>query len=238
MTHPLPSDHFSMAVHFDVIRRFMSVSRNGAEPVPPATIEGGEVPSGAASSNAPFLADTGLLIEEAAGKFKPTPVAMQFINTLAGDEQRGRRVLQSLVNRSWFGRSAAALRYQNPTARGNDLWIVLAKDSGAPIEARNAGIRIVVEYLAYTGLIPEEMALLDLKTGPVPTGLRPAADKIERPSSSPTDRGVDHAGWKVIRTSDFDLSIRPDAAAIEKLRRQLDLLVNDIPGATKRRSPR
>lgn len=84
--YTLPSGKFPLDAHFVVLRRFMSLSRNGTEPVTAASVEGQGIPAGAAELNVAFLSGMGLLIEEKHGEFKPTPVAMQLVNTQLADE--------------------------------------------------------------------------------------------------------------------------------------------------------
>jgi hypothetical protein len=230
-THPLPSDRFPLPVHFDVLRRFMSVSHNGAEPVAPAAVEGGGLASGAVQLNVAFLADIGFLIEEAPGKFKPTPVAMQLINTQSVDEERGRKLLRSIVTKLWFARTAAALYRANPRAGDPELLARLIGESAATTSAERRAAAVLLQYLAYTGLVkPEPPAsqpadpLTPSAPETRPAGARPLARRVP---AAPEGLST----WRVVRTDDFEFRIRPSREAIRRLRRQLDLLDEELAAA-------
>jgi hypothetical protein len=232
-THPLPAEQFPLSVHFDVLRRFMSMSRNGVEPVTPLSVEGGAVPVGAAQLNAEFLSDAGMLIEEAAGKFKPTPVAMQLINTKIADEDRGRRLLRSVVAKLWFGRVAAAFLQANPKGEGPELVSALAKEAQVPTSEGGGRIAVLVEYLTYTGLVTPEAGSRASPGGSTSSPTRPA----RRPGRLAVTDGSEASGWKSLRTDDFDLRVRADPAAVRRLRRHLDLLEQELEHGADPRSP-
>jgi hypothetical protein len=233
-THPLPAEQFPLSVHFDVLRRFMSASRNGVEPVTPVSVEGGDLPAGAAQLNVGFLSDVGMLIEEAPGKFKPTPVAMQFINTKLSDEDRGRRLLRSVVAKLWFGRATAAFLQANPNGTGAELTSALAAEAQLPTAEGAGRIAVLVEYLTYTGLV----AL------PVSTSVPPVVAPSSNGRAGPKPRrraaagAGESSGWRVLRTDDFDLKVRSDPEAVRRLRKHLDLLEEELEhGAERRGSP-
>jgi hypothetical protein len=233
-TRPLPAKRFPLSVHFDVLRRFMSVSRNGAEPVTPDSVEGGDVPVGAAQLNVAFLSDAGMLVEEAAGRFKPTPVAMQFINTKTADEDRGRRLLRSVVAKLWFGRTAVAFLQANPNGAGSALSAALAAEAQVPTAEGAGGIAVLREYLTYTGILASPTSTPAPVAGSTSSPSRP----VRRPGKRATTSGPDASGWKTLRTDDFDLKIRPDPEAVRKLRKHLDLFEEELgPGADGRSSP-
>jgi hypothetical protein len=232
--HPLPSGRFPLAVHMAVLRRFMSASRNGVEPVAPETVEEQGVPPGAARENAAFLSDLGLLIEERPGQFKPTPVAMQLINTQLSDEKRGRRLLRSIVAKTWFAGSAAALLRRERTRPVDEaeLLVAVASDAHLPAASDLEPIRVLVEYLVYSEVIvlparqthgPSGSARAAVLAPPNATQEPPAGVlRPEHSPSSPDQRGP--ADWEVIQTSEFSLRIQPSRAAVKRLRKQLDML--------------
>jgi hypothetical protein len=211
----------------------MSLSRNGAEPVTADSVEGGDLPSGAARLNVAFLSEAGLLVEEAAGKFKPTPVAMQFLNTKASDEQRGRKLLRSLLARLWFARAAEAFRSAHSGAGSDELVAALAEEAQVSSPRDKQAIEVLVEYLTYAGLVsiePQPLSSISRSSSPnAPTARarRPAAGPIPRTGS---------AGWKEMRTDDFELRIRSDREAVRRLRRHLDILEEELTDVTSGRS--
>jgi hypothetical protein len=223
----MPSDQHALAVHLEVLRRFMSVSRNGVEPVAPAAVEGGDLPTGAVQLNVAFLADSGFLIEEAPGRFKPTPVAMQLMNTLSTDEQRGRRLLRSLVSKLWFGRVVTAVRQSDPRAGAPEVLARLIDEAAASGPEERRAANVLLEYLTFSGLVDPGPAEAHDREGPPASGSSgriPGRVPVRRtgpPKGSPSE-------WKVVRTDDFELKIRSDRAAVRRLRRQLDLLEEEL----------
>jgi hypothetical protein len=230
-SHPLPSGRFPLKVHFDVLLRFLAVSRNGAEPTTADAVEAGGLPAGAARENVAFLSDIGFLIEEAAGKFKPTPVAMQFLNTVAGDEQRGRKLLRSIVAKLWFGRLAVPGGASIGGLQGAELRSALGREAGVAPEDGEA-IGVLLEYLVFTGLIPpqvsEPAATPSSAQAPPKSGRggksKGAADDGVEPKSQDRD-------WKELRTEDFELKVRSTRQAIRRLRKHLDLIEEDVRDA-------
>jgi hypothetical protein len=237
-SHPLPSGRFPISVHFDVLRRFMAISRNGTEPVSPSAAEGGSVPEGAATLNAGFLSDAGFLVEEAAGKFKPTGLAMQFINTQAMDDERGRKLLRSVVGKLWFGRTVQALRATDPQVSRGQLASALAKE--APDQGPDTGPATIVllEYLTYAGLVPpaaEGAGGTAEATRPVP-GAESASRAPKRTRGEAALRG-EVSDWKALRTDDFELRIRATPVAVRRLRKHLDLLEEELAESPRASRP-
>lgn len=247
--HPLPSEAFPLETHFAVLRRFMSVSRNGVDPVDPQAVEGGEIPAGAAQGNARFLADLGLLVEEAPGKFKPTGLAMQYVNTAALDDSRGRKMLRSLVAKMWFGRAATALLQARSEIPAKELAAMLAGESHASTASAGASAGILIEYLGYVGMVvltERGISLAGSAPRPAMSGgsnsaaPRPAPGPMAPPpqprSAAPADSAVParptakgrRSPMRRIQTEDFDLKIRPDSTAVGRLRKQLDLLDEEL----------
>jgi hypothetical protein len=238
-TRPLPSGEFPIGTHFDILRRFMSVSRNGAEPVEPATVEGHGIPSRSVELNTAFLCHVGLLVEERTGRFKPTPVAMQFINTQIADEGRGRRLLRSLIEKTWFGKAARSLLGTDPalSSRDKDVMVALAASAQLPAGEGEGALHVLMDYLAYAGIIDRtDRGLLppsgkSNRTVPASSDrhlrvpARPSTKRLESEDAPPvTDHPHEIADWEVIQTSEFYLRIQPNPAAVKRFRKQLDLL--------------
>jgi hypothetical protein len=236
--HPLPSKGTPLETQFDVLRRFMAVSRNGAEPVAPVSVDGPGLPPGAAQGNAPFLGDIGLLVEEMPGRFKPTPVAMQLINTWLGDEGRGRRLLKSLIEKTWFGRAARSYidtRGGSPLEE-EGLARALAAAAGVVLIADPGALLTLTQYLAFAGLWP----LTPCPPPPPPKHLQSAPDSAvpERSEERGLPSSNDATDWEEIRTNEFSLKIRPAPAAVKRLRKQLDLLDERLKESPKSKARR
>ena len=236
--HPLPSGEFMIETHFDVLRRFMSASRNGVEYVDALAIEGTGVPLGAARSNSAFLCSIGLLVEEKPGQFKPTAVGMQFINTQLGDDSRGRRLLRSLIEKTWFGAAArSALQAASPkSSRIEDVRSAIAQAAGIPPELVESEIRILMEYLAYTGIYLSDAqvssgagdratpAAAQVQAQAVAVSSTPLTKPVRRSTRQSVTLVNEDAEWEEVQTSEFYLKIEPKVGAVKRLRKQLDLL--------------
>lgn len=228
-THPLPSDRFPLAVHLDVLRRFMAVSRNGAEAVTPEVVEAAGLPPGAAQLNVGFLADSGLVVEEAAGRFKPTPVAMQLINTLSLDDGRGRRLLRSVVAKLWFGRVADGVLRATPGAGSAELTSRLATEADGSGSPSGRSVQVLLEYLRYTGLLgaePSNGSAPERAGRPVEP--LPGASARTKRTEPRSPRSKDRSRWRSIQAEDFELRVRPNHDSIHRLRRQLDILDEEL----------
>lgn len=226
--HPLPSGRFPLKVHFDVLLRFLAVSRNGAEPVSADSVEGGGLPAGAARENVAFLNDVGFLIEEAAGKFKPTPVAMQFLNTVAGDEQRGRKLLRSIVGKLWFGRIALPGGAAIDGLQGAELRTALGHEAGVPADDGGA-VSVLVEYLEFTGIVPPQVAEPTPPAAPPEPARKPGPSRASKaPADSGSASSARDGDWKELRTGDFEVRVRSSPQAIRRLRKHLDVIEEEI----------
>lgn len=209
----------------------MSVTANGVEPVQPAQIQGQGIPEDSAELDCPFLCSIGLVVEEKAGRFKPTPVAMQFINTQLADESRGRRLLRSVIEKTWFGKTGKNFQDLSRTTeyRPAELAEALASAAGVQVQDSGSALAVLHEYLVYTGIVRHEL--------PRTSGARATA--VERSSSEPPAPTSGLAGsestWESIETTEFSLKIRPDLAAIKRLRIQLDLLDQKVRQSSKSR---
>lgn len=251
-THPLPSGDFPLESHFAVLRLFMGVSRNGTEPVELDVVEGQGVPASAARSNAAFLCDIGLLIEEKPGRFKPTAVAMQLINTQIADASRGRRLLRSIIEKTWFGLIARALSRtgQPNSVPEKDLISALAGGAHLASGEGQGSLRVLLEYLAYTGIFThtEPGVLPEPPKAGKPGPDSPPSNTVE-PTALPSQRpkpskdgeqsiSGEAEEWELVQTGEFQLKIQPSRAAIRRLRKQLDLLEQKIKENAKAGSGR
>lgn len=242
--HPLPFGKFPLETHFAVLRRFMSLSGNGVEPVTPEAVEAQGVPPDAAVRNVAFLGSLGLLIEEKPGRFKPTPVAMQLINTQLADEQRGRRLLRSLIEKTWFAAAAKPSLETGSAARPTEkqLLAALGAANHLPAGQEEAALRVLIQYLVYTGLLIEPVPGApgtDYGLGHAPSAAQDApsvtapASRRTRPRRRRGSHATHEAGeWELIQTTEFSLRIRANAAAVKRLREQLDLLDEKLARGT------
>jgi hypothetical protein len=244
--HPLPSGRFPLETHFAVLRRLMSATRNGTEPVTPEMAEGQGVPAESVGSNVAFLVDMGLLVEEKPGRYKPTPVAMQLVNTQLSDERRGRRLLRSIVEKTWFGVAARSLpRSDSPgPLPASQLRLALKTAAQISEEREDHSIDVLMEYLVYTGIVPPPLPAVARnpdRSSPVTRNrsetLLPAAPAPSTKRGSglgPSSAAAieEAGGWELIHTGEFSLKIKPTRAAVRRLRKQLDLLEEQLAERT------
>lgn len=218
----------------------MVVSQNGVEPIPPAAVEGSGLPAEAAQKNAPFLSDVGLLVEDAPGTYKPTPVAMQFINTMATSEDRGRKVLRSLVAKSWFARAVTdAVQAWGVVPRPEliaELSAIAETREGHP----DRSLGVLLDYLTYTGIVAETehgfvradaSTLARTPAGGVASSARVAGSTPPADATpSPASKKAGTPNWEVLQTSEFELRVLATPAAVRRLRKHLDLLEEKLAG--------
>lgn len=164
---PLPSERFPFGRHFEVLDRFMAVSRNGKEAVNAASVEGEGLPAQSAQLSTGFLTSIGLLEEPERGKFKPSAEAMRFLMTKSVSEDRARPILRGLIDNSWFADAARSLLAKRNTVTDEDLRTELALVAGTHGERKADALRILIEYLLYAGIVQRtDLGLVLAWSGP------------------------------------------------------------------------
>lgn len=259
--YPLPSERIPFQRHFDVLARFMTVSRNGREAVTAVSVEGEGLPTQSAQLTTGFLTKVGLLIEEERGKFKPSSEAVQFLMTRSANEERARPILRALIERTWFAETARAVLTHRPTVSEADLRAELAIMAQTDAEKKADALRVLVEYLAYSGVIVRTEQGLILGgppiVGPVAApigGTAPAPTVISGPAQFIAPSGITPMSplpgsgvmfrigmgpvtgppvleWRTIQTDDFLVRVRPTVEAISDLRDHLELLERRLKAA-------
>lgn len=151
--YPLPSERIPFELHFEVIRRFMTATGNGREAVAADAVEGAGLRQQAAQLNTGFMESIGLLTEEERGKFKPTSEAIRFIVTRSAGEERARPILRALIENSWFADAARTLLSSKPAAAADELCADLAIAAGTDLQKKAGSVKVLVDYLVYSGLV-------------------------------------------------------------------------------------
>jgi hypothetical protein len=150
---PLPSDRVPFGRHFDVLGGFMAASRNGKEPVSAVSVEGGGLPAQSAQLNTGFLVSIALLEEPERGKFRPSPEAMRLLVAKSVSDERASPILRSLIENTWFADAARGLLARKPVVADEDLLAELTLAAGTDAGRKADALRVLVDYLAYAGIV-------------------------------------------------------------------------------------
>lgn len=162
LKHPLPSPRISFERQFEVLRAYVAASKDGKEAVGYNDFGKLTVSPTNVSGNNKFFEHLTLIAkaEGAPGKYVPTKDAIQICKDFAWKkEDNVRSILADLISRSWFGESAKTLLATRGRVTENDLLAQLGYDSGADPEKHMASLKVLVEYLKFSGLIRLEDGL-------------------------------------------------------------------------------
>ncbi len=221
----LPSDRHSFEVHFDILRRFVSHSHNGTEPISASRVEGQGIPVQAASMNVRFMRDIGLLEMRGRGQYVPTQESIRFVTALSVGRDRATPILRGLLSSMWFTELAQSLFAARPVISEDEFLGELALASVTDMQAKGPALQVILEYLVYAGIIERDDKGLSLASG-MPEGPRVSAPMpsaaAELPASLTVGAAVEApAEWHVVSTEDFYLKIRSDLDAFEDLKAYL-----------------
>lgn len=221
--HILPSNRNPFQVHFDVLRRFVTMARNG-EGVQAASVEGNGVPVQAASMNVRFMRSIGLLTATERGKYAPTPEAVRFINARTVSDERARPILAGLIGQSWFAELARSIFATAPLLSEDQFIGELALAAQTDRSKEEPALRVLLEYLVFAGIVTRDERGLSL--GPQASGQTPPPMQSEpslAPAGVPTRAATSERlaaevpGWHVIQTEDFYVKVRSDLGVLQDL---------------------
>jgi len=202
---PLPSERIPFELHFEVLRRFQTATGNGKEAVPATAVEGGGLRQQAAQLNTGFLTAVGLLTEDERGKFKPSQEAIAFLVTRSANEDRARPILRALLEAQWFTETAKIVLASKPVVSEQELCQELAIAAATDASRKGGAMKVLVDYLAYSGIVRRTEQGLVL--GPLPLVTPPAAAPAERVQpESRTGTPVPHV---VFRPPQIALGVQP-----------------------------
>ncbi len=231
----LPSERHPFSVHFDVLRRFISLSKHGAEPVPAKNVEGAGIPVQAASMNVRFMRSIGLLtVKERRGFYIPTPEAMKFVSALSVSRDKARPILRGLLSEQWFTELTRTLLSQRPVMTEEQLIDELTLAAETDREKKGEALRVVIDYLVYTAILKRDEQGLSLAT------IQPeAAEGEKRTRHGAADLSANVTvgeEWHTLQTEDFVLRVRSDPDVLEELEQHLMLLKKKVNRLHKERS--
>jgi hypothetical protein len=239
--YPLPSDRTPFSTHFDILARFVTHSRNGNEPVAAEKVEGEGVPIQAAQMNVKFMTDIGLLKFDSKGLYLPSPEAIRFVNAKTVGDDRARPIIRALIQSAWFTEIASSVLRMRPVVTDDALIGELALAAETNKEKKGPALRVLVEYLVWSGILVRDErglslaenrlsteATSDPKAGaPAAVASAPKAQGERLPGATPPS--VAEAGaWHIVQTEDFFLKVRSDSEVIAEVGEQLVLLAKKI----------
>lgn len=237
----LPSDRFSFQTHFDVIRRFVTMTRNGTQAIDAEAVEGEGVPAQAASLNVRFFKSINVLSMEERGLYLPTPGAIKLHMARSVSDEKARPILQELIKDSWFAKTAqAVLNSQTPLPEDQFLG-ELAIAAQTEKTRKEPALRVLLEYLDYSRFVLRDAkgVMLAVPVGQVAQVKE--ANRIgtgSREGVAVTDiapgPGDFTPGWHVLQTEDFTLRIRSDLDAIEDLLAHVQTLKRKVERTRER----
>ncbi len=228
----LPSNRHTFQVHFDVLRRFVTLGRTGG--VAASDVEGEGVPTQAASMNVRFLRSIGLLAATERGKYIPTQEAVQFINAKSVGDDKARPILAAIILKSWFADIAQSLFSMQPIMSEDQFLGELALAAQTDKTKEQVALRTILEYLVYAGIVMRDERGLSLGSPTGAAALGQVFVDTAQPVPTPPDmRQADKAvpepaGWHVLQTEDFHVKVRSDLDVVDDLIAHLETLKRKI----------
>ena len=229
----LPSDRFPFSVHLDVLKRFAILSHNGTLALDASRVEGGGIPTQAASLNVRFLKSIALLTTTDRGQYLPTPEGLRFVTARSVSDDRASPILASLLEGTWIASTARSVLSPVKTTKDEVLLGELAIVAQTDKEKKESALRVLVDYLLFAGIVRRVGDGLILAT-PQPENSQQSdvsgrgivgASTLPSTGSMP-DQPV--KGWHVIQTEDFSLRIKSNAEAVDDLSEHLKTLRRKI----------
>ena len=228
----LPSDRFSFQVHLDVMKRFVTLSHNGNQPLDASRVEGERVPTQGASLNVRFLKSVGLLNTTDRGQYLPTQDGIRFVTARTVSDDRARPILATLIERTWIASTARSVLISTSSTKDEILLGELAMAAQTDKTKKESALQVLVDYLLFSGIVRRTADGLTLVSSPDGSGdaeKSSAESDVALKGSLPeplTEQAV--KGWHVIQTEDFMLRIRSSAEAVDDLTEHLQTLRRKI----------
>lgn len=234
--YPLPSDRTTFEVHFEVVRRFVTMARGG-EGIEASKVESDPVPVQGAQMNVRFLRSIGLLNITERGRYAPTPEAIRFINAKSVSDDAAASILAELLRKSWIGEVTQSTLSTRPGMSSDQFLGELALAAETDKGKRMNSLQTVLEYVLYARLVTRDSNGGLLLAGgqaepsglvagfdPAITAATTSARALGIPTTSGQRSAPSAAGWHTVQTEDFALRVRMDNQVIEDLEAYLDLL--------------
>jgi hypothetical protein len=248
----LPSDRFPFPVHLDILKRFSTLSHNGTQALDATRVEGEGVPGQSAALNVRFLKSIGLLTSADRGQYMPTPETIRFVTARSVNDQRARPILAALLEPTWIVTTARNILSPTRATKEDVLLGELAIAAQTDKGKKEPALRVLIEYLLFSGIIRREENGLVIATSPPEGGAGASSHATFQPGAEdrPTILSAGYAseqvakGWHVIQTEDFFLRIRSSVEALDDLsehlktvRRKVERLKDKQEDATQNAQP-
>ncbi len=244
--YALPSDRTDFGIHFEIVRRFVTLGRNG-EGIEASKVESDPVPVQGAQMNVRWLRSIGLLTVTERGKYVPTPEAVKFVNARSVSDEAAAPILAELLRKTWVGEVTQATLAARPGMSSDQFLGELALAAETDKTKRTNSLQAVLEYILYARLVTRDangalfLADASAASGGMVAGFDPAivaaagmGPKATTPSGTPASRPTTAgSGWHSVSTEDFALKLRMDLDVIEDLKAYLDLLKVRVERAAK-----
>jgi hypothetical protein len=230
----LPSDRFPFPVHLDLFKRFVTLTRGGMEAVDASRVVGEGVPAQAGSLNVRFFKSINLLISTDRGLYQPAPELTRFVTARTVSDERARPILRALMEPAWFVSVARAVLSPKTAMTDGEFLGELALAAQTDRERKEPALRVLMDYMIYTGIILRSDGSLLLGSMVENTSKQSessektsiiAPSQLEMPSAGGFETG---GSWHTIQTEDFNLRIRSDLDAFDDLLEHLQTLKRKI----------
>jgi len=226
--HVLPSNRHPFQVHFDLLRRFVTMARNG-EGVGAAQVEGSGIPIQAASMNVRFLRSIGLLTAPERGKYAPTQEAIRFVNARSVSDERAKPILAAVIGSTWFADLARSIFSTQPIMSEDQFLGELAIAAQTDKTKEEPALRVILDYLVYAGVVTRDERGLSMGSGAPGRAVSTEETTTSRPETKGSaERVVDSSGWHVLQTEDFYIKVRSDLSVVEDLEDHLETIKKKI----------
>jgi len=234
----LPSDRHSFTSHFDVMKRFVTLTGGGKEGIEAERVEGEGIPAQAGSLNVRFLKSVGLLSKSDRGLYVPTPEAVRFVTARSVSDEKARPILKAILEPTWFVNTAKSV-LQPGTPMSEDQFLgELAIAAQTDREKKGSALRVILEYLIYSGNVARDERGLTLPGRQGEGVLEQSKNESSAPDTPSLQPPQAMAGsgnaWHFIQTEDFALRIRSDEDTIDDLIGHLETLRRKILRARTR----
>jgi hypothetical protein len=200
-------------------------------------MEGEGIPAQASAMNVRFMKSIGLLSSPERGRYIATPDAIRFINARSVSDQSARPILASLLAPTWFAELAKSVLKTQPFMSEDQFLGELALAAQADKTKEEDALRVIIEYLVYSGIVVRDERGLSL--GQSESTTIPAQDELvplrsisasapDQLQPTPDKASAEASGWHVLQTEDFYVKIRSNLEAVQDLVDHLETIKKKI----------
>jgi hypothetical protein len=148
----LPTDRMEFETQVQVLKAYAIASRNGREIVTGEDLARHvSVGEDTARLNNRFLAESGLIVAEQRGAYKPVEAVLEFSRKLGFGQPNPGHTLASVVRNTWYFEAVTDRLEMGPPSR-NELIMALADVAGAEAHHRRK-LDNIIDWLEYVGLV-------------------------------------------------------------------------------------